>query len=351
VSKILHITESLGGGVTTALHSFIVNAPQAEHYLLAAIRPGDDTRLPWNNIVTQQWRLPRAPWAAIQTIRQTYAKLQPDRVHLHSSYAGAWGRLAGLPRERIIYTPHCYAFERRDLAAPLRTIFYGVEQLLSFGGKFLAAVSPHEADLARRMRGKQQIIFLPNVATLPPEILPLRQHHQRNPTAPLRIAMAGRLAPQKDPAFFAATAQAAKAAGLKATFIWLGGGKPQGEEKLRAEGVQVSGWLGHHELLEQLARCDLYFHTAAWESCPMAILEAAALGIPIMARKIPSLDALPLQDTMANPAAAAEAIALMASGQGWESFRRNVTVINNSYTIQAQQQALQTLYAPSSGMP
>ncbi|MBI1273552.1 MAG: glycosyltransferase [Alphaproteobacteria bacterium] len=344
MKKILHITESLGGGTATALFAYVRNAPQAEHHLLAAVRAGDDNGLAWKNTVAGLHTLPRGLFAPVREIRRVYRQLQPDWIHLHSSFAGAWGRMSGLPRAKIIYTPHCYAFERRDITAPLRAAYFMIEQGLAFMGGTLAAVGPHEAALGRRMLARQRIVPLPNAVAVPPHLVQLRKTRQAKQVPPLRVAMVGRAAPQKDPGFFAATAALARHNNVRASFVWLGGGDTAAEAVLRDAGVEVSGWLSHADILTRLADCDLYYHTAAWEACPMSVLEAAQLDLPILARGIPALAALPVNETVNTPAAATEVIAMLAGGQGWEAFRQNALVLRANYNEEAQRQALAGLY-------
>ena len=75
----------------------------------------------------------------------TCRRYQPDLIHLHSSWAGLLGRLVPLGRRKIVYTPHCYAFERRDLSQVVRIGLWLVEKILSRRNAGVFAVSPREA--------------------------------------------------------------------------------------------------------------------------------------------------------------------------------------------------------------
>ena len=68
----------------------------------------------------------------------------------------------------------------------------------------------------------------------------------------------------------------------------MGGGAPGEEAALREAGALVTGWLPRQAALERLAAADVYVHTAAWEGFPVSVLEAAALDLPILARRIPA---------------------------------------------------------------
>ena len=104
------------------------------------------------------------------------------------------------------------------------------------------------------------------------------------------VAGAGRLAAQKDPVFFVQAVEAIRAAGHRVAPLWIGGGDADVEQLLREHGVEVTGWVGHHEVREHLQRADVYLHTARWEGFPITVLEAALSDIPVVVRRIRVFD-------------------------------------------------------------
>ncbi|MEJ0063738.1 MAG: glycosyltransferase [Alphaproteobacteria bacterium] len=344
MKKILHITESLGGGVATAMQGYLQSTPQHWHFLLAAAREGTHDKMGWLQGFAGHYELPRSLSPAVKTIRKVYDDIKPDWVHLHSSYAGAYGRMAMLPRNRVVYTPHCYAFERRDVSKLKRWYYMLAEQLLCIGGGATAAVSPRELELAQKMLIAQHTILLPNSPVIPENIRELRRGHKRGEK--LRIAMVGRLSPQKDPTFFLETVNLAKERDVPAEFVWLGGGDAAWEKKMRAAGVEVSGWMPHEQLLAKLAGCDIYYHTAAWESCPMSILEASHLGLLLVCRDTPAIASLPVQPIVPSVKAAVDSFTQMAWGESLDTspFAAINDVLNKNYNETTQRDALLDLY-------
>ena len=90
--------------------------------------------------------------------------------------------------------------------------------------------------------------------------------------------------------FFVQAVEAIRAAGHRVAPLWIGGGDADVEQLLREHGVEVTGWVGHHEVREHLQRADVYLHTARWEGFPITVLEAALSDIPVVVRRIRVFD-------------------------------------------------------------
>ena len=85
--------------------------------------------------------------AAALRLRRVIRKFKPDVIHLHSTKAGLVGRIAAIGSGiRVIYTPHCFAFE---MESRLRPLYRLAERLLAPLTDGLIAVCKSEADAAR----------------------------------------------------------------------------------------------------------------------------------------------------------------------------------------------------------
>jgi glycosyltransferase involved in cell wall biosynthesis len=307
--RILHVVESLGSGVTTALEGYIRNTPGHVHTVLAWRRDGAHTGDALDRLAAML-TLPPGRLAQLRSVRRHVAQLRPDVIHAHSSYAGFYVRLLRRPGRSLVFTPHSFSFERRDVPPALRGVFWLTEALLSFRGACVAAVGPREAQLAERLPGRQLVLYVPNVVDdlrlsgAPPG-------RRAGETGRLRAAAMGRISAQKGPGFFRSAAGLSQQLGLPIDWMWVGGGDPEDERVLREAGVQVTGWSSRSAALGWLSTADVYVHAAAWEGAPMSVLEAAALDLPILARRSAALEALgvgPLYDTPEAIVSAAEAL-------------------------------------------
>ena len=120
-----------------------------------------------------------------------------------------------------------------------------------------------------------------------PEAQQLRERLHLNGQRPI-IGAAGRLVPQKDPLTFVRAAAHVKVKLPQAIFVWCGDGE------LRAETADLAAQLhvplimpGHQENSAAIMRAfDVFVLPSIYEGLPFALLEAMALGLPIVATDI-----------------------------------------------------------------
>ena len=310
--RVLHVTEAMGGGITSAVAEMVAATPAQRHELLYTRRGGYDTGdldtagFAAVTEVASRWRL-------FTALRRRVRADPPDVVHLHSAWAGLLGRLVpGLPAQRIVYSPHSFWFERASAPRPLRALARIVERLLVPRTGCFVAVGPYEAGEARALRGRT--VLVPNVVRLgelPPESRPATGERPR------LVAM-GRLAPQKDPDFFRRVVRALREdLHLDVAATWVGGGDERAAAALEADGIEVTGWLPRQDALVLLRTCSVYVHTAAWEGNPMTVQEAVVCGAPVVARSIPALTALGFPGNLGDPDAVAARVAdAVSTGRG-----------------------------------
>jgi glycosyltransferase involved in cell wall biosynthesis len=345
---ILHVVESLGSGVATALESYLQSTPGHVHVVLGWRRKGAQTGDEVDRLAADALSLPSGRLAQLRAVRRWVKRVRPDVVHAHSSYAGLYVRL--LPRRlaaAVVYTPHGFSFERRDVPAPVRGAFWLAEAALALRGGCVAAVGPREAELARRLPGRQPVIYVPNVVRPLQPVPPLARRQAGVPH--LRLATLGRITPQKDPEFFRRLVLLGRRLELPLEWTWIGGGEPAAERALQDAGVLVTGWSPRSAALGRLAMADVYVHTAAWEGTPVSILEAAALGLPIVARRNPALAGLGLPSLFDTPEALIDTIRSLFDERRRTELRAASERLLCQHRPEAQREALEHAYAVALG--
>jgi glycosyltransferase involved in cell wall biosynthesis len=284
--RLLHITEALGGGTESAIRGFVQATSGDEHHLLYRNRESSSLGAGFDDFATASavrsglLGLRRAAEARVRA-------LQPDIVHLHSSWAGLLGRATGgiFSRSAIVYSPHCFYFERTDVGRVRRSLAMSAERALASRTDVLVATSPYEEDLARNL-GVESTFFIRNL------LRDAAPRQSERPDGPPLIATVGRVSPQKDPDFLVEVVARMRDSGSDAEWVWIGGGEARSMDRLRRHGVEVTGWLPREQARAHLARASAYVHTAAWESGPVSIEEARLAGIPTVLRSIPPLVSL-----------------------------------------------------------
>jgi glycosyltransferase involved in cell wall biosynthesis len=333
---VLHVVLKFSSGVGSAIGRFTQSLPEAEHHLLSFTAVDGEGDLADHALFASVHRMSGGHLARIRRVREVVRELRPDVVHAHSSHGGAYARLAVSRRSTpLVYTPHCYAFERRDIGAAVRAAFWLVEALLAANTTVFAACSERERRLSAWPTSRARAVLVPNVAPAAAPAAP-------SAGGPLVVG-GGRLSPQKDPLFFLAAVRRLRAErpGLRA--VWLGDGDPALHRALVEGGVEVSGWLPRGGTMALLGAADLYLHSARWEGFPVMVAEAGALGVPTLVRDLPCFTGLPAELMLDDHLAAAAALlddpaAAKANVRGWDQ-------VLSANTVAEQRRALLDAYS------
>lgn len=275
--QVLHVTCCVGGGVPQAISDHIASTPELDHHLLWPVGNGDSPAATVHPLATGR-RRQRSQLARL------VAQLDPDVIVAHSSIAGALVRTSRCATP-VIYAPHGYAFADPSRPRAARALYLMAERALGRRCDAVLALSENEQRLARRTR--------PRAVTIVPNVSRATIASPKRAATGRTVAMAGRFASAKDPAFYAAVARTVRRTRPDIEFTWVGGGDDPNVSELLAEaGVQVSGWLPQTGCWERIAAADLYLHSSKVEGFPLTVLDAAALGVPILVRDIDAFSSL-----------------------------------------------------------
>lgn len=289
--KVLHVTEAFGAGVLTLIDStsrrqIEAGAQVTVWFLPKSETPDDDSLRARFHKRVNLVRLRRSSGirtylAFARIVRSASISGQYDVIHLHSSKAGALGRLAVVGRRRntrIFYSPHGFAFLRLDTSWLTRCLTRAVERMLVNVGDGPILTSQSEFDLARVTLHPRRSFLLRT--GIPPEDFrdteSLRIQHVTG--EPIVVGMIGRIAFQKAPWRFSNVAMALSDL---ARFVWIGDG-PEAlrDEWLGTSGVEVTGWLSPLALEKAMDQIDILLFPSLWEGMSMSLMQAQARGIP-----------------------------------------------------------------------
>lgn len=219
---------------------------------------------------------------AYRALKATLKKTAPDVVHCHSSIAGFLGRMAAFSGPwPVLYSPRGYSFLRDNIGPINRAACTAMEWLAARGNSITVACGEEEYAYAARLAPKEKCFFIPNALDLAAIDACAGSPSEKAPGEPLLAGTCGRLSLQRNFVYFS------KVAGLvdEARWIWLGA--PE-DTDLLPQSVARTGWLNREQALSGMAKLDIYVHSSAWDGLSNTLLEAMALGKPVVATDIPA---------------------------------------------------------------
>jgi glycosyltransferase involved in cell wall biosynthesis len=294
--RALHVTESLASGVLGVVAALTERLARDGHEVVLAHGERPETPVDARTVIDGRVRIVALPWQrrtlgaqvrAAVALRRLARRVRPDVVHLHSTFAGLVGALAvprSIPR---IYTPHGYSISRTSDGLAARTAYRAVEWAIAHRVDLVGAVSRSEAAQAA------ELVHAPRVGIVANGLPELDRGHL--PTVPARprtvVAALGRIGPARQPEA-GARILSAVATRTGADVLWIGGGGTGDDEPglaaLRAAGVPVTGWLSGDEARDALAGATALLHWSAWDAQPLAVLEAMARDVVVVASDLPA---------------------------------------------------------------
>lgn len=240
---------------------------------------------------------PRDDARALVELTRALRRERPDVVHTHTSKAGALGRvaaaLAGVPV--VVHTFHGHVLDGYFPRLPSALVRLAERALARLTTRIVTLSPGLRDDLAARygVAGAERFEVIPLGRDLAPFRAGrpggLRRELGLAPDAPL-VGAVGRLVPIKDvPLLVRAFARVA-ARRPAATLVLVGDGpeRPAVEAAAAAAGlagrVRLLGW--REDLPAVYADLDLLAVSSKNEGTPLAMIEAFAAGVPVVATRV-----------------------------------------------------------------
>lgn len=235
--------------------------------------------------------------AAILKIRKIIKDYNPDIVYMHSSKAGALGRIANLRIPNIsIYNSHGWAFNMKCNGMKIK-LYSLIERLLSPLCTEIVTISDFEKESAinRKICPPQKINVIYNGIDFDEyNHLDVNRRMLDIPEDAFVIGTVGRLTNQKSPDIFIKAAVLIKKAVPNSFFVIVGEGELRDEiENLinqyeLNEAVLITGWVENP--IEYINAFDIAMLLSRWEGFGLVLAEYMYANKPIIATEV---DAIP----------------------------------------------------------
>ena len=286
--RVVHVAQTIAGGIATIFEEMAPyqTAAFGQENVTFVVPEGSETHLPGidrSQIVTfaATTRSPAALLAFGRSATAAIRRLNPDIVHLHSSFAGALVRTL-LPgrsgRPRIIYCPHGWAFGIE--CAPFKQRLYAaIERRLARHSDLIIVNSESEHALALKFGLPRDKIQLVNngVAWRPPV-------NRGEGGGKLRVAFIGRHDRQKG---LDLLLDAIDRFPLPNVEFHVVGASVLERNSSSSSGnrsnVKFHGWVDRAAIDELLSQMDALVMPSRWEAFGLVAVEAMRAGVPVLA--------------------------------------------------------------------
>ena len=228
-------------------------------------------------VVTGDFFRSRIDPSAIQVVRDTLRRYQPDLVHCHGGRAAFFRSLVADPTPSL-YTVHGFHFARKHWLARFAGWlgeFWSIRRLQQ-----VIFVSDFDRKLAVRSKlltARQRFRVIHNG-------IPAPNVDRSESTEKLGVGFIGRMVYQKNPQLFVEVLD--RLPNVRA--VMVGGGELESEvtQLIESRGltdrVKLYGSLTHTDALHVLSKLDVLLMTPRWEGLPLLPLEAMFLKVPVV---------------------------------------------------------------------
>lgn len=275
--KILHVGEYVNGGVATYLRTLLSGLQKyddIENYLLISEYKSQQG---WENITKKvfYYKYKRSITNIFSAIKQIHAVIEevnPDIIHVHSTWAGLFVRLPYLFRKRkakIIYQSHGWSF-LMDTSKYKKNIYAFVEKILSIPTDKIINISNYEQNQAIKYGlNKNKMVMIYNGVEDKVNKSNLKLNWDKNK---INLLFVGRLDRQKGLDLFLDVYNKMELDNIHLYVI--GTGVLDNSLPKNTETVTYLGWIDNKDIDAYYQACDAVIMPSRWEGFGLVAIEA-----------------------------------------------------------------------------
>ena len=291
--KVLHVAESIKGGVGTYLNQIVPLqvrdlGPEAVRVLVPEQHAVQIPAIPSGIVRTfdRPARSPGSLFGLARAVRRAVREFRPDVIHAQSTFAGAVVRtlMALQPRRpRIVYCPHGWVFDVGSSAGKQKVAALA-ERAMAPLCDTIVAISDYEARQALRfgIPGHLLRVVSNGISAEVAGQAPFPWHDAR-----LKILFVGRLDRQKG---FDILLEAIEGLDDDVAVRVVGEAIQRGAGRaVTPPNVEMLGWRSEAEIDALMRASDLVVMPSRWEGFGLVAAEAMRAGVPVLAAAVGGL--------------------------------------------------------------
>lgn len=292
--RVVHVSQPVEAGVARVVLDLLQEQRAAGGDVHLVCPPGwlaeraGSAGVPWSPWPASRNPGPSVPGEVLR-LRRLLREVGPDLVHLHSSKAGLAGRLALRGELPTVFQPHAWSFAAAGGAQGRAALVW--ERAGARWTSLLLCCSSEEAEQGRAAGVVGRRLVVPNGVDLHTYATAdgaARTAARASLGVPLEAPVAvcvGRLCRQKGQDVAVAAWRQVAAALPGARLLLVGDGPDRAAlEAAAGEGVMVLG--ARDDVAALLPAADLALLPSRWEGLALALLEAMACGLPVVASDV-----------------------------------------------------------------
>lgn len=294
------------GGVLEYLYMFLKNFKDENYENVLIVSQDYENKLDkFRNIVndiyvinmTREIKLKQDIKTTLQ-VRKLLKKLKPDILYLHSSKAGAYGRIALLfnRKTKILYNAHGWYFNA-DMSQKKKKVIILIEKILALRANKIINISKSEYDSALKYKiapERKMCVIENGIDFTKFEGCDKYREETRKKynigDDEIVIGVVGRLSEQKDPMTTIKAFNEVYKENKNVRLMYVGSGELEDEVMKYAKEnnlqhlVTITGWVDNTE--RYISAFDIAILPSKWEGFGLALIEYMACKKPIVASKV-----------------------------------------------------------------
>lgn len=293
--KVLHIGEYVNGGVATYLKTLINGLKQykdIDNYLVMSKYKSDTN---WGDIEKKitYYEYKRSIFNIFKAMIFIYKfinKIQPDIIHVHSTWAGVFVRFPLLftkKKSKVIYQPHGWSF-LMDTSQLKKKIYIFIEKILSIPTDKIVNISNYEQNKAIEYGfNKSKMVMIYNGVEDKKNTGSMKITMDKNK---INLLFVGRLDRQKGLDIFLKTYEKYEFPNIHLYVIGisvLDNTVPKSTDK-----TTYLGWIDSKDIDAYYQACDAVVMPSRWEGFGLVAIEAMRNSKPVIVSNVGALPEL-----------------------------------------------------------